>query len=125
MRAGRGGCRWQARVQCRRPPQQLAAAACACPLPCHNDACAPLILRHSPVPSPLPSYWSNPPDGPPHAPAAGWTTEVDVEAFVVTIRNVADPDKDGLLQPLLKRWQGRACTYAVFALPAVQVRCCG
>ncbi|GAB4819760.1 hypothetical protein N2152v2_006806 [Parachlorella kessleri] len=50
----------------------------------------------------------------------GWSTEVELEAFVVTIRHAAAPDKSGLLQPLLKRWQGRRCTYSVFALPAVQ-----
>jgi hypothetical protein len=52
---------------------------------------------------------------------AGWSTDVSVDAFVVTVKGVADPDQDGLLQPLLKRWQAKRCTYAVFALPAVQV----
>jgi hypothetical protein len=39
---------------------------------------------------------------------------------VVTIRGAAAPDSRGLLQPLLKRYQAKRCSYAVFALPAVQ-----
>ncbi|PRW33312.1 transient receptor potential channel [Chlorella sorokiniana] len=50
----------------------------------------------------------------------GWNNQVAVEAFVVSIRDAAAPDKRGLLQPLLKRYQARRCSYAVFALPAVQ-----
>lgn len=42
-------------------------------------------------------------------------------AYVVSIKGAARPDKDGLLQPLLKRWQAGGCSYSVFALPAVQV----
>ena len=44
-------------------------------------------------------------------------------AYVVTIKNAAKPDKDGLLQPLLRRWQAGGCSYAVFSLPAVQASC--
>ena len=51
---------------------------------------------------------------------AGWSTEIPVQAYVVTLRGAAYPDKDGLLQPLLRRWQARGCSYSVFALPAVQ-----
>jgi hypothetical protein len=43
-----------------------------------------------------------------------------VEAYVVTVRDAAAPDCRGLLQPLLKRYQAKRCSYAVFALPAVQ-----
>ena len=43
-------------------------------------------------------------------------------AYVVAIRGAAKPDKDGLLQPLLRRWQAGGCGCSVFALPAVQAR---
>lgn len=43
-----------------------------------------------------------------------------VEAYVVTIRDAAAPEHRGLLQPLLKRYQARRCSSAVFALPAAQ-----
>jgi len=43
-----------------------------------------------------------------------------VQAYAVTIRNAAAPDKAGLLQPLLKRWQAGGLSYGAFALPAVQ-----
>ena len=42
-----------------------------------------------------------------------------VEAYVVTVKDAAAPDSRGLLQPLLKRYQAKRCSYAVFALPAV------
>ena len=57
---------------------------------------------------------------PPRVSRCGWTTEIPVIAYVVTLRGAAYPDKDGLLQPLLRRWQSGACSYSVFALPAVQ-----
>lgn len=56
---------------------------------------------------------------------AGWSSKIPVLAYVVTIRDAARPDKDGLLQPLLRRWQAGGCSYSVFALPAVQVGCWG
>ncbi len=64
---------------------------------------------------------------PNHCPAcplstAGWAADVAVEAYVVNLRHAAAPDCDGLLQPLLKRWQTGRCSYKVFGLPAVQVR---
>lgn len=43
-----------------------------------------------------------------------------MEAYVVTIRDAAAPEHRGLLQPLLKRYQARRCSSAVFALPAAQ-----
>ena len=45
---------------------------------------------------------------------------MEVQAFVVTIRDVAAPGNRGLLRPLLRRYLARRCSYAVFALPAVQ-----
>lgn len=57
---------------------------------------------------------------PPASSRCGWNTEIPVIAYVVTLRGAAYPDKDGLLQPLLRRWQAGGCTYSVFALPAVQ-----
>ncbi|KAL4440087.1 hypothetical protein ABPG75_003088 [Micractinium tetrahymenae] len=51
---------------------------------------------------------------------SGWANKIGVEAYVVTIRDAAAPERCGLLQPLLKRYQARRCSSAVFALPAVQ-----
>ena len=51
---------------------------------------------------------------------AGWTGKIEVEAYVVTIKNAAGADDAGLLNPLLKRWQDQACSQMVFGLPAVQ-----
>ncbi|GBF90826.1 transient receptor potential channel protein [Raphidocelis subcapitata] len=53
-------------------------------------------------------------------PGAGWTTAVLLEAHVVNLRDAAAQGSRGLLQPLLKRYQARGCSMAVFALPAVQ-----
>ncbi|KAL4440082.1 hypothetical protein ABPG75_003083 [Micractinium tetrahymenae] len=53
-------------------------------------------------------------------PPAGWSNTITVCAYVVNIRDAAAPDKQGLLQPLLKRWQAGGLSYAAFALPAVQ-----
>jgi hypothetical protein len=39
---------------------------------------------------------------------------------VVTVRDAAAPDRKGLLQALLKRYQAGRCSYAVFGLPAAQ-----
>lgn len=50
---------------------------------------------------------------------------VSVEAFVVTVRGAAGPDCQGLLQPLLKRWQAGRYGHTIFGLPAVQVGCRG
>lgn len=50
----------------------------------------------------------------------GWANKIEVEAYVVTIRDAAAPEHRGLLQPLLKRYQARRCSSAVFALPAAQ-----
>lgn len=49
----------------------------------------------------------------------GWSTQIPVIAYVVTIRNAAAPDTEGLLHPLLCRWQSGGCSFGVFALPAV------
>lgn len=51
---------------------------------------------------------------------AGWSNDLVLEAYVVNVRGAADPDKQGLLQPLLKRWQAGAIGLAPFGLPAVQ-----
>ena len=45
---------------------------------------------------------------------------VEVEAYVLNIRNAAAADDEGLLKPLLKRWQDEACSQIVFGLPAVR-----
>ena len=45
---------------------------------------------------------------------------VEVEAHVVNIRNAAASDDEGLLKPLLQRWQDDACSQTVFGLPAVR-----
>ncbi|GBF92276.1 flagellar associated protein [Raphidocelis subcapitata] len=50
----------------------------------------------------------------------GWSRMVTAEAFVVRIRNAALPDCDGLIHPLLRRWQSGGVHYSVFGLPAVQ-----
>lgn len=50
----------------------------------------------------------------------GWSADVVVEAFVVNVADAADPDKDGIIQPLLKRWQAGGCSLATFGLPALQ-----
>jgi hypothetical protein len=52
---------------------------------------------------------------------AGWTSDIPVIAYMVTIRDAAAPDKHGLLQPVLKRWQAGGCSYSAFALPPIQV----
>ncbi|KAH7624970.1 hypothetical protein Ndes2526B_g00345 [Nannochloris sp. 'desiccata'] len=52
--------------------------------------------------------------------SSGWSTDIPVIAYVVTLKGAAYPDKEGLLQPLLRRWQSKGCSYSVFALPAVQ-----
>ncbi|KAI8467566.1 MAG: hypothetical protein J3K34DRAFT_523650 [Monoraphidium minutum] len=51
---------------------------------------------------------------------SGWSRTVTAEAFVVRIRNAAHPDADGLIRPLVMRWQAGGCHYSVFGLPAVQ-----
>ncbi|KIY96853.1 hypothetical protein MNEG_11108 [Monoraphidium neglectum] len=52
-------------------------------------------------------------------PGAGWSRMVTAEAFVVRIRHAARPDEEGLIRPLLMRWQAGGCHYSVFGLPAV------
>lgn len=49
-----------------------------------------------------------------------WHDEVTIEAHVVNIKHAAGPPSVGILQPLLLRWQSRACPLTVFGLPAVQ-----
>ncbi len=51
--------------------------------------------------------------------AGGWNDDVLVEAFVINVAEAADPDKDGLLQPLLRRWQLDG-NLGVFSIPAIQ-----
>jgi len=51
---------------------------------------------------------------------SGWNTDIPVIAYVITIKGAAYLGKDGLLQPLLRRWQSKGCSYSVFALPAAQ-----
>ena len=43
-----------------------------------------------------------------------------MDAHVVNIKNAAGPPGVGMIQPILLRWQSRACPLTVFALPAVQ-----
>lgn len=50
----------------------------------------------------------------------GWSSRVVVEAFVVNVKGAANADQDGLLQPLLKRWNAGALEMEAFGLPAVQ-----
>jgi hypothetical protein len=45
-----------------------------------------------------------------------------VQAFVVNIKHAAAPDVEGIINPLLLRYQTGGCHYGVFGLPAVQVR---
>lgn len=52
--------------------------------------------------------------------ADGWSNDVIVEAFVVNITGAADPDADGLVHPLLRRYQGDGCGLEVFGIPAMQ-----
>jgi hypothetical protein len=52
----------------------------------------------------------------------GWSRSVSVEAFVINIRDAAAPDVEGLVNPLLQRYNAGGCHYSVFGLPAVQVR---
>lgn len=51
---------------------------------------------------------------------AGSNNSVGLEAFVVTLRGAAWAGKDGIIRPLMKRWQAQNCSFAVFSLPAVQ-----
>ena len=50
----------------------------------------------------------------------GWSNNVSLEAFVVTIKDAAGSLDQGLLHPLIKQWQSNRCSFAVFSLPAVQ-----
>ncbi|KAF8067423.1 hypothetical protein HT031_002471 [Scenedesmus sp. PABB004] len=50
----------------------------------------------------------------------GWSRQVTVEAFVVNIKDAAAPDVQGLVNPLLHRYNAGGCHYSVFGLPAVQ-----
>ncbi|KAI3431610.1 hypothetical protein D9Q98_004659 [Chlorella vulgaris] len=50
----------------------------------------------------------------------GWSSGVVVEAFVVNVKNAADPDHKGIIQPLLKRWQAGGLELSAFGLPAIQ-----
>lgn len=49
-----------------------------------------------------------------------WSGMVEVEAHVVNIKNCVAANDEGLLKPLLKRWQDEACSQMVFGLPAVR-----
>ena len=48
------------------------------------------------------------------------TQSVKVEAFVVTIRNAAGIRQNGLLYPLIKRWEANACPIEVWGLATVR-----
>lgn len=52
----------------------------------------------------------------------GWESKIPVLAYTLRVEHATAPDKDGLLQPLLRRWQANGCGMDVFALPAVQVQ---
>ncbi|GMH34069.1 hypothetical protein BSKO_01903 [Bryopsis sp. KO-2023] len=45
---------------------------------------------------------------------------VRVEAFAVTIRNASGAGRNGLLHPILKKWQAKACPIEVWGLPAIR-----
>lgn len=49
-----------------------------------------------------------------------WTTDIPVSVYVVSLKSAAKPDKEGLLQPLLRSWQAGRTSFSVFALPPVQ-----
>lgn len=49
-----------------------------------------------------------------------WTRSITVEAYVVAIKGAANPDKLGILQPLLKRWQMGAVKQDIFMDTALQ-----
>lgn len=44
---------------------------------------------------------------------AGWTAHIEVQASVVTLRNVAHADDFGLLNPILHRYMKGACSLKV------------
>lgn len=48
----------------------------------------------------------------------GWTTEIPVVAYVVTIQNAAAAGSAGLLQPLVRRFSVGGIGFNAFALPA-------
>jgi hypothetical protein len=54
-------------------------------------------------------------------PAAGWADDTVVSVYLLCIKDAAAPDKQGLLQAVLRRWQAGVLPVTVFALPAVQV----
>lgn len=49
---------------------------------------------------------------------AGWTAHIEVQASVVTLRNVAHADDFGLLNPILHRYMNGACSLKVSHLLA-------
>lgn len=49
-----------------------------------------------------------------------WCADIPVAAFVVSVRDAAAPAAEGLLRPLIRRWQAGGCTTATFQLPVVQ-----
>ena len=67
-------------------------------------SCRPLPLKRAPA-----------------APVAGgggsWSAEMPVRAYVVSVRQAAAPGRQGLLQPLLRRWQAGGVSHTVFLLP--------
>ncbi|KAG2492134.1 hypothetical protein HYH03_009625 [Edaphochlamys debaryana] len=75
--------------------------------------------HHPPQPAHAPSHGrSHPhpsiPDPDPLVPT------VVVEAYLVSVRDAAAPGEQGLLRPLLQRWQLGSCGVGAFGLPAVQ-----
>ena len=49
-----------------------------------------------------------------------FTNQVAVEAYVVPIQRAAGSGSQGIIQPLLRLWQAKRCSFAVFSLPAIQ-----
>ena len=62
---------------------------------------------------------SPPSSHPPKKQQAAWHADIPIKTYLVTIKNAANPDCQGLLQPLLRRWQAGGCSFTVFSLPAV------
>ncbi|KAL3141754.1 hypothetical protein ABBQ32_004434 [Trebouxia sp. C0010 RCD-2024] len=50
----------------------------------------------------------------------GWTAHIEVQASVVTLRNAANADDFGLLNPILHRYMNGACSLKVWGLQAVR-----
>ena len=52
---------------------------------------------------------------------AGLVAEMEVEAFVIDAPHAADADDQGILNPLIKRYQAGLCAQRIFSSPAVRV----